>query len=82
LSGAFGRIANSKIAQLHEHDTRPRFALGALHKDLLLARAAGTSVDVALPLLDAVISSVQEGIDAGLQDRDYIAVVFADRDAK
>ncbi len=77
LTGAFGRIASSKIAQLHEHDTRPRFALGALYKDLLLARVAGASVDVALPLLDTVIPSVEEGIDAGLRDRDYIALALA-----
>jgi 3-hydroxyisobutyrate dehydrogenase len=77
LTGAFGRIASSKIAQLHEHDTRPRFALGALYKDLLLARVAGASVDVALPLLDTVIPAVEEGIDAGLRERDYIALALA-----
>jgi 3-hydroxyisobutyrate dehydrogenase len=76
LTSAFGRIANSKVAQLHDHDTQPRFALGALYKDLLLARVAGASVDVALPLLDAVIPPVEEGIEAGLRDRDYIALVF------
>jgi 3-hydroxyisobutyrate dehydrogenase-like beta-hydroxyacid dehydrogenase len=77
LTGAFGRIAASKVQQLHEHDTRPRFSLGALQKDLLLARVAGASVDVALPLLEAVIPSVQQGIDAGLSERDYISIVFS-----
>ncbi|MGA3036386.1 MAG: NAD(P)-dependent oxidoreductase [Vulcanimicrobiaceae bacterium] len=78
LSGAFDRIADSKVKQLHEHDTEPRFSLGALYKDLLLAREAGAHVNVPLPLLDTVIPSVKHGIDEGLADRDYIALVFAD----
>jgi 3-hydroxyisobutyrate dehydrogenase len=78
LTGAFSRIAGSKIKQLHDHDTEPRFSLGALYKDLLLAREAGAHVDVPLPLLDTVIPSVKHGIDEGLADRDYIALVFAD----
>ncbi len=78
LSGAFSRIAGSKIKQLHDHDTEPRFSLGALYKDLLLAREAGAHVNVPLPLLDTVIPSVKHGIDEGLADRDYIALVFAD----
>jgi 3-hydroxyisobutyrate dehydrogenase len=81
LTGAFGRVASSKTAQLHEHDTRPRFALGALYKDLLLARVAGTSVDVDLPLLETVIPAVEEGINAGLRESDYIALVLAARNA-
>lgn len=78
LTGAFGRIAASKVWQLHEHDTRPRFSLGALQKDLLLARDAGASVDVPLPLLETVIPSVQQGIDEGLSERDYISLVFSE----
>jgi 3-hydroxyisobutyrate dehydrogenase-like beta-hydroxyacid dehydrogenase len=78
LSGAFDRIADSKVKQLHDHDTEPRFSLGALYKDLLLAREAGAHVNVPLPLLEAVIPSVKRGIDEGLADRDYIALVFAD----
>jgi 3-hydroxyisobutyrate dehydrogenase-like beta-hydroxyacid dehydrogenase len=78
LTGAFGRIANSKIQQLHDHDTRPRFSLDALHKDLLLARDAGASVDVPLRLLDAVIPSVEQAIEQGLGERDYISLVFSD----
>jgi 3-hydroxyisobutyrate dehydrogenase-like beta-hydroxyacid dehydrogenase len=77
LTGAFGRIAASKVQQLHEHDTRPRFSLGALHKDLLIARGAGASVGVPLPLLDVVIPSVQHSIDEGLGERDYVSLVFS-----
>lgn len=78
LTGAFSRIAGSKVKQLHDRDTEPRFSLGALYKDLLLAREAGAHVNVPLPLLDTVIPSVKHGIDEGLADRDYIALVFAD----
>ena len=78
LTGAFGRIAGSKVQQLHDHDTRPRFSLGALYKDLLLARDAGACVDVALPLLETVIPSVKQGIDEGLSERDYIALALSD----
>ena len=78
LTGAFGRIASSKIQQLHDHDTRPRFSLDALHKDLLLARDAGASVNVPLRLLDAVIPSVEQAIERGLGERDYISLVFSD----
>jgi 3-hydroxyisobutyrate dehydrogenase len=78
LSGAFTRIANSKVKQLHDHDTEPRFSLGALYKDLLLAHEAGAHVKVPLPLLDTIIPAVKHGIDEGLADRDYIALVFAD----
>jgi 3-hydroxyisobutyrate dehydrogenase len=77
LTGAFERIAASKVRQLHEHDTRPRFSLSALQKDLLLARDAGSSIDVPLPLLDSVIPSVQRAIDQGLSELDYISLVFA-----
>jgi 3-hydroxyisobutyrate dehydrogenase-like beta-hydroxyacid dehydrogenase len=78
LTAAFGRIASSKIQQLHDHDTRPRFSLDALHKDLLLARDAGASVNVPLRLLDAVIPSVEQAIERGLGERDYISLVFSD----
>jgi 3-hydroxyisobutyrate dehydrogenase-like beta-hydroxyacid dehydrogenase len=78
LTGAFGRIASSKIQQLHDHDTQPRFSLDALHKDLLLARDAGATVDVPLRLLDAVIPSVEQAIEQGLGERDYISLVFSD----
>jgi len=77
LTGAFGRIANSKVQQLHDRDTRPRFSLGALYKDLQLARDSAASVDVALPLLDVVLPAVQHGVDQGLSDSDYISLVFA-----
>jgi 3-hydroxyisobutyrate dehydrogenase-like beta-hydroxyacid dehydrogenase len=78
LTGAFGRIAGSKIQQLHDHDTQPRFSLDALHKDLLLARDAGVSEGVPLRLLEAVIPSVEQAIDRGLGERDYIALVYSD----
>jgi 3-hydroxyisobutyrate dehydrogenase-like beta-hydroxyacid dehydrogenase len=78
LTGAFGRIAASKVQQLHDRDTRPRFSLGALYKDLLLAREAAAAVDVPLPLLETVIPSVQLGIDEGLSERDYISLVFSE----
>lgn len=78
LTGAFGRIAGSKIQQLRDHDTRPRFSLDALHKDLLLARDAGASIDVPLGLVEAVIPSVEQAIDQGLGGRDYISLVFAE----
>jgi 3-hydroxyisobutyrate dehydrogenase len=77
LTGAFGRIANSKVQQLHARDTAARFSLGALHKDLLLARDAAASVDVALPLLDTVLPAVDRALDQGLGDRDYISLVFS-----
>lgn len=77
LTGAFGRIAGSKVQQLHDHDTQPRFSLDALHKDLLLARDAGRSVDVPLRLLETVIPSVEEAITQGLGERDYISLVYA-----
>jgi len=77
LTGAFGRIAGSKIQQLHDHDTRPRFSLDALHKDLLLARDAGASVDVPLRLVEAVLPAVEQAIGQGLGERDYIALVFS-----
>lgn len=79
LTGAFGRIASSKTAQLHDHDIRPRFTLGALYKDLLLARSAGASVDLPLPLLETVIPAVEESLSAGARDKDYIALVYAAR---
>jgi 3-hydroxyisobutyrate dehydrogenase-like beta-hydroxyacid dehydrogenase len=75
LTGAFGRIAGSKVAQLHAHDTEPRFSLDALHKDLLLACQAGAAAGVPLPLLETVVSSVEAGIAHGLGERDYIAIV-------
>jgi 3-hydroxyisobutyrate dehydrogenase-like beta-hydroxyacid dehydrogenase len=78
LTAAFGRIAGSKVQQLHDHDTRPRFSLDALHKDLLLARDAGVSVDVPLRLLEAVIPPVEKAIGKGLGERDYIALVFSE----
>ena len=77
LTGAFGRIAASKVQQLHAHDTQPRFSLGALHKDLLLARNAAAAVGVALPLLDAVLPAVEDGIAEGLGARDYVSLVFS-----
>jgi 3-hydroxyisobutyrate dehydrogenase len=78
LNGAFGRIAASKVEQLHAHDTAPRFSLDALHKDLLLARDAGASVGAPLPLLATVIPAVERAIARGLGERDYIALVIAD----
>lgn len=77
LTGAFGRIAASKVQQLHEHDTRPRFSLGALHKDLLLVRSAAASVNLPLPIVEPVISSVEHGLEAGLAESDYIALALA-----
>jgi 3-hydroxyisobutyrate dehydrogenase-like beta-hydroxyacid dehydrogenase len=78
LTGAFGRIASSKIQQLHDHDTRPRFSLDALHKDLLLARDAGKSIDVPLPLVETVIPPVEQAIGKGLGERDYIALAITE----
>jgi 3-hydroxyisobutyrate dehydrogenase-like beta-hydroxyacid dehydrogenase len=78
LTGAFGRIAASKVRQLHDHDTAPRFSLGALYKDLLLARDAAAFVDVPLPLVETVLLAVRQGIDAGLGDRDYVSLVFSE----
>jgi 3-hydroxyisobutyrate dehydrogenase len=78
LTGAFARNASSKVRQLHDHDTEPRFSLGALYKDLQLARDAGASIGVALPLLEVVLPAVRQGVDRGLRDRDYISLVFTD----
>ena len=79
LTGAFGRIAASKVQQLHHHDTEPRFSLGALYKDLQLARDAAASIEVALPLLDEVVlPAVLAGVDRGLGERDYISLVFSE----
>jgi 3-hydroxyisobutyrate dehydrogenase-like beta-hydroxyacid dehydrogenase len=77
LSGAFGRVANSKTQQLLDRDSEPRFSLAALLKDLLLARDATRAVNVATPLLDCALPQVQRAADAGLGERDYIALALA-----
>lgn len=76
ISGAFGRIANSKTQQLLDRDSEPRFSLNALHKDLLLSREAGQSVHVSMPLLDCVLPEVERAAANGLGDRDYIALAL------
>ncbi|HTV74952.1 MAG TPA: NAD(P)-dependent oxidoreductase [Candidatus Acidoferrales bacterium] len=78
LTAAFGRNASAKVQQLHAHDTAPRFSLGALYKDLQLARDAGVSIDAPLPLLDVILPAVRRGVERGLADRDYISLVFTD----
>lgn len=76
ISGAFGRIANSKTQQLLDRDAEPRFSLSALLKDLLLSREAARTVHFELPVLECVLPEVQRAVASGLGDRDYIAVAL------
>jgi 3-hydroxyisobutyrate dehydrogenase len=76
IGGAFGRVANSKIQQLLDRDSEPRFSLDALLKDLLLAREAAASVHAPVPVLDCVLPTIQRAADTGLGNRDYIAVAL------
>ena len=75
MTGAFGRVANSKTQQLLDRDAEPRFALDALLKDLLLARDAAASLHVSMPLLDCVLPPIQSAAKS-MGDRDYIAVAL------
>ena len=75
LTGAFGRIASSKTEQLLEQNWEARFSLDALLKDLHLARKTAKSMNVPVPVLNAVvIPAAEEGVAQGLGDRDYIAL--------
>jgi 3-hydroxyisobutyrate dehydrogenase-like beta-hydroxyacid dehydrogenase len=76
ISGAFGRIANSKVQQLLDRDSEPRFSLDALLKDLLLARQAAAAVNVPVPILECVLPRIQSAAQSGLGSRDYIAVAL------
>jgi len=76
IGGAFGRVANSKIQQLLDRDSEPRFSLNALLKDLLLSREAAQSVQHCMPILDCVLPEVQRAAANGLGDRDYIALAL------
>jgi len=76
LTGAFGRIANSKTQQLLDRDSKPRFSLNALLKDLLLSREAAGTLHVPVPILDCILPSIQSAAASGLGDRDYIALAL------
>lgn len=76
ISGAFGRVANSKTQQLLDRDSGPRFSLNALLKDLQLARQAAQAVRVPTPILECVLPEVQRAAASGLGDRDYIALAL------
>ncbi len=76
ISGAFGRIANSKTRQLLDRDTEPRFSLDALLKDLLLSRTAAEALQVPMPILGCILPPIEEAAKGGLGDRDYIAVAL------
>ncbi|HUY40072.1 MAG TPA: NAD(P)-dependent oxidoreductase [Candidatus Dormibacteraeota bacterium] len=73
---AFAR-APGKKEQLLERDSKPRFSVGALLKDLRLAEAAYAKVDAPAPILDCVLPSFERAVGAGLSDADYIAVALA-----
>lgn len=76
LTNAFGRIAGSKVKQLLDRDSEPRFSLNALLKDLLLARDAAQSAQVAIPILECVLPRIQAAASSGLGERDYIALAL------
>jgi 3-hydroxyisobutyrate dehydrogenase-like beta-hydroxyacid dehydrogenase len=73
---AFAR-APGKKQQLLERDSKPRFSVSALLKDLRLAEAAYRKVDAPTPILDCVLPSFERAVGAGLSDADYIAVALA-----
>lgn len=76
ITGAFGRVASSKVQQLLDRDSAPRFSLNALLKDLRLAREAAESVKVPTPILGFVVPAIESAAARGFGDRDYIAVAL------
>lgn len=76
LTGAFQRSVQSKLAQLLARDTQPRFALNALLKDLHLTQQAAQSLQIDIPVLDAVVPHAERAQQQGLGDQDYIALAL------
>jgi 3-hydroxyisobutyrate dehydrogenase-like beta-hydroxyacid dehydrogenase len=76
LTGTFQRVVQQKTQPLLARDSQPRFALSALLKDLHLALQAAASVDLKLPVLQAVVPQAEAAVDGGLGDRDYIVLAL------
>jgi 3-hydroxyisobutyrate dehydrogenase len=76
LTGTFARAAQQKTQPLLSRDSQPRFALSALLKDLHLAQQAAASVDLSLPVLQAVVPKAEAAVENGLGDRDYIVLAL------
>lgn len=76
LMGTFERVVKGKEQPLLERDSQPRFALGALYKDLQLARGAAGSLGESMPVFDATISQVERAMQNGLGERDYIVLAI------
>lgn len=70
------RTAAQKLPQLLARDTEPRFSLGALLKDLHLARDAATSLQYPVPVLETILPPFERASTDGLEDRDYIALAL------
>ena len=76
LTSAMSRIVQQKLQPLLERDSEPRFALSALLKDLRLSRQAAESLQVPVPVLDAVVPEAERAVEDGLGDRDYIVLAL------
>ena len=76
LTGTFARAAASKTQQLLDEDTKARFSLDALLKDVELAHASARTLGVSMPVLETVLPELQAAAARGLGDHDYIAVAL------
>ena len=76
LTGTFQRVAQQKALPLLSDDSEPRFTLGALLKDLHLAREAAKSLHVTAPMLEAVVPEAEIAVADGFGDRDYIVLAL------
>ncbi|HLD97320.1 MAG TPA: NAD(P)-dependent oxidoreductase, partial [Candidatus Nanoarchaeia archaeon] len=73
-SGARSGVASSKMSSILKRDFSPTFLLELMNKDLKLAETEINKLGLKLPNAAATIKVLQEGMDNGLSNEDWIAI--------
>ncbi|HJS31748.1 MAG TPA: NAD(P)-dependent oxidoreductase [Alphaproteobacteria bacterium] len=72
---AYSRFFENRVPRIRESDYSPLFMLKFMAKDARLARAMAPELAGRLPLLDAVIATIEEGEAAGWGGDDFSATM-------